>query len=226
MPDPTAHADDMKSLAVIEPNNTPALWWVNPWGYALNLKRALDAVHLLSEATEDAYQAAKHVIKQKEELADYHRKARNDLLLAMEREVKRIPGYHSVENSIDLVKWAVDEVIDLRKEIRDAKAELTEAKDRVLALVMANQSADRDMTKAEARIKQLTVFCENAGAERDYEKKRVEQITLLVNERDRWIDTRDKEIIRLTNLTRNLKRKLAKAEKAAGIKPKKKGGAK
>lgn len=59
MPDPTAHADDMKSLAVIEPNTSPAFWWVNPWGYALNLKRALDAVHLLSEATEDAYQAAK-----------------------------------------------------------------------------------------------------------------------------------------------------------------------
>lgn len=101
-----------------------------------------------------------------------------------------------------------------------------EAKDMVLKLVAANEKADADMTNAEARINQLTMFCERAGAERDREKKRVEEITLLVNERDRWVATRDKEIIRLTNLTRNLKRKLSKAEKAAGIKPKKKGGAK
>ena len=148
MPDPTAHADDMKSPAVIEPNTAPALWWVNPWGYALSMKRALDAVYLLSETTEDAYKAATTVIKQKD-----------------------------------------DKVEDLNRQL-----------------------------------KRITMFCENAGAERDREKQKVEEITLMVNDRDRQIDTRDKEVIRLTNLTRNLRRKLSKAEKAAGIKPAKKKG--
>lgn len=32
-----------------KPNELPAFWWLNPWGYALELKRALHAVHELSE---------------------------------------------------------------------------------------------------------------------------------------------------------------------------------
>ncbi len=270
MPDPTAHADDMKSFdpyvpPTVKDNETlPPLWWFNPWNTVLGLLHKVDHLKSTSRGEQAsrisaeqlmakycvAFQDAKHEKAEAvaalgeharnytliigpegvdlpaciKALVEAHKTAndwnkeltadRNSLLLAMETEVKRIPGYHSLENSIDLVKWAVDEVIDLRKEIRDAKAELTEAKDNVLKLVEANEKADRDMTKAEARIKQLTVFCENAGAERDREKKRVEEITLMVNERDRWIETRDKEIIRLTNLTRNLKRKLSKAEKA------------
>jgi hypothetical protein len=51
-------------------------------------------------------------------------------------------------------------------------------------------------------------------ADIEREKQKVEAITRMCNERDRMINTRDEEIIRLTNLTRNLKRKLSKAEKA------------
>lgn len=225
MPDPTAHADDMKSLAVIEPNNTPAFWWVNPWGYALGLKRALDAVHLLSETTEAAYQAANTVIKQKEELAEYHRTNLNTFQRKVELTLKPVFSDCGYEDTIELVGFAAEEIKTLRAEKARCAAELLEAKETVLKLIDGNERAEDDMTKAEARIKQLTMFCERAGAERDREKEKVEQITLMCNERDRQINTRDKEIIRLTNLTRSLKRKLSKAQKAAGIKPaKKKGG--
>lgn len=239
MPDPTAHAADMKSLAVIEPNNTPAFWWVNPWGYAINLKRALDAVYLLSETTEDAYQAAKTVIKQKEELADYHRNNHNAFQRQVEVTLEAVLSPDGYNDTIDLVDEAADEIKRLRASLsvmtedRDAyidkveklRAELLEAKDNVLSLVASNERAEDDITKAEARIKQLTMFCERAGAERDREKEKVEQITLMCNERDRQINTRDKAITDLYKQVRSLKRKLSKAQKAAGIKPaKKKGG--
>jgi hypothetical protein len=226
MPDPTAHADDMKSPAFIKPNEMPAFWWLNPWAYARNLKQALHAVDLLTETTEDAYQAAKVVIKQKEELAGYHQSERNAFLRKVELALKPACP-HLYEDTIGYVHWAADEI----KALRASLSVITEDRDAYIEKLQAERDVYCDtvhkLEKAEARVKQLTVFCENAGAERDYEKKRVEEITLLVNERDRWIDTRDKEIIRLTNLTRNLRRKLSKAEKAAGIKPaKKKGGAK
>lgn len=225
MPDPTAHADDMKSLAVIEPNTSPAFWWVNPWGYALSMKRALDAVHLLSEATEDAYQAAKHVIKQKDELADYHRNNLNAFQRKVELTLKPVFGDCGYEDTIDLVDWAAEEIKDLRSDKARCKAELLETKETVLKLVDGNERAGDDMTKAEARIKQLTMFCERAGAERDREKEKVEQITLMCNERDRQINTRDKAITELYKQVRSLKRRLSKAEKAAGTKPAKKKGA-
>ena len=113
MPDPTAHADDMKSLAVIEPNTSPAFWWVNPWAYALGLKRALDAVYLLSETTEDAYQAATTVIKQKQELADYHRTNLNDFQRKVELTLKPACP-HLYEDTIGYVQWAADEIKSLR----------------------------------------------------------------------------------------------------------------
>lgn len=116
MPDPTAHADDMKSLAVIEPNTSPALWWVNPWAYALGLKRALDAVYLLSETTEDAYQAATTVIKQKEELADYHRTNLNTFQRKVELALQAVLGKGGHEDTIELVGFAADEIKALREE--------------------------------------------------------------------------------------------------------------
>ena len=214
----------MKSLAVIEPNTSPAFWWVNPWAYALSMKRALDAVYLLSETTEDAYKAATTVIKQKDELVDYHRNNLNTFQRKVEVTLKPVFGKGGYEDTVDLVSWAADEIKALSaQKVRD-DAELLENKELVMKLLDEREKYENDLTKAEARVKQLTVFCQNAGAERDREKQRVEEITLMVNDRDRQIDTRDKEVIRLTNLTRNLKRKLSKAEKAAGIKPVKKKG--
>ena len=214
----------MKSLAVIEPNTSPAFWWVNPWGYALSMKRALDAVYLLIETTEDAYKAATTVIKQKDELVDYHRNNLNTFQRKVEVTLKPVFGKGGYEDTVDLVSWAADEIKALSaQKVRD-DAELLENKELVMKLLDEREKYENDLTKAEARVKQLTVFCQNAGAERDREKQRVEEITLMVNDRDRQIDTRDKEVIRLTNLTRNLKRKLSKAEKAAGIKPVKKKG--
>lgn len=159
MPDPTAHADDMKSLAVIEPNTSPAFWWLNPWGYALSMKRALDAVHLLSEATEDAYQAAKHVIKQKDELADYHRNNLNAFQRKVELTLKPVFGDCGYEDTIDLVDWAAEEIKTLRAEKARCAAELLETKETVLKLVDGNERAGDDMTKAEARIKELEEKC-------------------------------------------------------------------
>ena len=214
----------MKSLAVIEPNTSPAFWWVNPWAYALSMKRALDAVYLLIETTEDAYKAATTVIKQKDELVDYHRNNLNTFQRKVEVTLKPVFGKGGYEDTVDLVSWAADEIKALSaQKVRD-DAELLENKELVMKLLDEREKYENDLTKAEARVKQLTVFCQNAGAERDREKQRVEEITLMVNDRDRQIDTRDKEVIRLTNLTRNLKRKLSKAEKAAGIKPVKKKG--
>jgi hypothetical protein len=222
MPDPLSHHTDMITH---KPNEMPTLWWLNPWAYARNLKQALHAVDLLTETTEDAYQAAKAVIKQKEELADYHRNNLNTFQRKVELALKPVFSNCDYEDTLDLVGFAAEEIKDSRAQRIRASAELLENKNLVLKLLDEREKYEKDLTKAEARVKQVTLFCENAGAERDREKKRVEQITLLVNERDRWVDTRDKEIIRLTNLTRNLKRKLSKAEKAAGIKPAKKKGA-
>lgn len=213
MPDPTAHADDMKSLAVIDPNNTPAFWWVNPWGYALNLKRALDAVHLLSETTEAAYQAATNVIKQKQELVDYHRANFNGWQRKVELTLKPACP-HLYEDTIGYVHWAADEIKDLRSDKAKCNAELLETKETVLKLIDGNERAEDDMTKAEARIKQLTMFCERAGAERDREKEKVEQITLMCNERDRQISALEIDVDSLSRQLRAAKRKLAKAEKA------------
>ena len=116
MPDPTAHADDMKSLAVIEPNTSPAFWWVNPWGYALSMKRALDAVYLLSETTEDAYKAATTVIKQKDELVDCHRNNLNTFQRKVELTLKPVFGNGGYEDTLDLVSFAADEIKALRAE--------------------------------------------------------------------------------------------------------------
>lgn len=248
MPDPTAHAADMTSPAIIKPDKMPAFWWVNPWGYALNLKRALHAVHALAVTTGDELRETNidrsKLQQTKHELHALLGKAKSDHnAFQRQVEVTLINGGAPMayENSIDLVVWAVDEIKSLKASLsvitedRDAyidkveklRAELLEAKDNVLSLVAGNEQAEDDMTKAEARIKQLTMFCERAGAERDREKEKVEQITLMCNERDRQINTRDEAITDLYKQVRSLKRKLSKAQKAAGIKPaKKKGGRK
>lgn len=195
MPDPTAHADDMKSPAKHE--TMPSLWWLEPFGFAVSQWNA----------------RAEFYKYWRNSIADH-----NTFQRKVELTLKPVFGDCGYEDTIDLVDWAAEEIKDLRSDKARCKAELLETKETVLKLVAGNERAGDDMTKAEARIKQLTMFCERAGAERDREKQRVEEITLMVN-------IRDKEIIRLTNLTRSLKRRLSKAEKAAGTKPAKKKGA-
>jgi hypothetical protein len=213
MPDPTAHADDMKSPVEYVPptvrdNETlPPLWWFNPWNTVLGLLHKVD--HL--KATSRGEQAARI---EAAGLANLHKTERYDFLRNVEVTLEAVLSPDGYNDTIDLVVLAADEI----KALRASLSVITEDRDAYIEKLQAERDVYCDtvhkLEKAEARVKQLTVFCENAGAERDYEKKRVEEITLLVNERDRWIDTRDKEIIRLTNLTRNLKRKLSKAEKA------------
>jgi hypothetical protein len=213
MPDPTAHADDMKSLAVIEPNTSPAFWWVNPWGYALSMKRALDAVYLLSETTEDAYKAATTVIKQKDELVDYHRNNLNTFQRKVELTLKPACP-HLYEDTIGYVQWAADKI----KSLKASLDVITEDRN---VYIEKLEKANAGRTLLVSRDKQI----DGLFADIENEKQRVHAITRMVNDRDTMIDIRDKEIIRLTNLARNLRRKLSKAEKAAGIKPAKKKGA-
>lgn len=211
MPDPTAHADDMKSLAVIEPNTSPAFWWVNPWGYALGLKRALDAVYLLSETTEDAYQAATTVIKQKQELADYHRTNLNTFQRKVELTLKPACP-HLYEDTIGYVKWAADEI----KALRASLSVITEDRD---AYIEKLEKATAGRTLLVSRDNQI----DGLFADIEREKQKVEAITIMCNERDRKINALEIDVDSLSRQLRTAKRKLSKAEKAAGIKPAKKG---
>ena len=230
MPNPTAHADDMKSLAVIEPNTSPAFWWVNPWAYALSMKRALDAVYLLSETTEDAYKAATTVIKQKDELVDYHRNNLNTFQRKVELTLKPVFGNGGYEDTLDLVSFAADEIKALRAErtglLHETKVAVAEAEslrhDLQKTVLYNNSENIASGRRIGQQFKERDDQIDGLYADIEREKQRVEEITLMVNDRDRQIDTRDKEIIRLTNSNRRLKCKLSRAEKAAGIKPAKK----
>lgn len=140
MPDPTAHADYMKSLA--EPDNTlPQFWWLFPW---TSIREALVMIDRLKagrmDAIGDRIQAERRMA---EAIAD-----RNSLLLAMEREVKRIEGYPASENSIDLVKWAVDEVIDLRDSLATAKDGLDTMAKRLNEVRTERDAFERRLTEA------------------------------------------------------------------------------
>lgn len=143
MPNPTAHAADMKSLAVIEPNNTPAFWWVNPWGYALNLKRALHAVHALAITTGDELREA-HIDRSKlqqtkHELHALLGNAKADHN-AFQRQVEltlKPACPHLYEDTISYVHWAADEIKSLRTEL----AGITEDRDAYIEKL--------DKTKAE-----------------------------------------------------------------------------
>ena len=210
MPDPLSHHTDMITH---KPNEMPTLWWLNPWAYARNLKQALHAVDLLTETTEDAYQAAKVVIKQKEELADYHRNERNAFLRKVEVSLKPACP-HLYEDTIGYVQWAADEI----KALRASLSVVTEDRD---AYIEKLEKATAGRTLLVSRDNQI----DGLFADIEKEKQRVHAITRMVNERDTMIDVRDKEVTRLLNLTRSLKRKLSKAEKAAGTKPAKKKGA-
>lgn len=202
MPDPTAHADDMKSLAIIEPNTSPAFWWLNPWGYALGLKRALDAVHLLSETTEAAYQAATTVMKQKQELADYHRNNLNTFQRKVELTLKPACP-HLYEDTIGYVHWAADEI----KALKASLAVMTEDRD---AYVEKLEKANAGRTLLVSRDKQI----DGLFADIEREKQKVEAITLMCNERDRQISALEIDVDSLSRQLRAAKRKLAKAEKA------------
>lgn len=147
MPDPTAHAADMTSPAIIKPDEMPTFWWLNPWGYALNLKRALHAVHILSETTEAAHQAAKTVIKQKEQLAELHKTERYDFLRQVEVTLENAGGPKGYADTIDLVHWAVDEI----KRLKAGLSVMTEDRDayvnRLKAAKAECQKAGDDIEK-------------------------------------------------------------------------------
>ncbi len=144
MPDPTAHADDMKSLAKHE--TMPSLWWLEPFGFAVSQWNA----------------RAEFYKYWRNSIADH-----NAFQRKVELTLKPVFGDCGYEDTIDLVDWAAEEIKTLRAEKARCAAELLETKETVLKLVAGNERAEDDMTKAEARIKQLTMFCERAGAERD-----------------------------------------------------------
>jgi hypothetical protein len=133
-------------MTIIRPNKMPALWWVNPWGYALNLKQALHAVDLLCQTTEDAYQAAKHVIKQKEDTANYHQNERNAFLRKVEVTLKPECPY-LYEDTIGYVHWAADEI----KRLRASLSVMTEDRDAYIEKqirIIEDQSAEIRLLKA------------------------------------------------------------------------------
>jgi hypothetical protein len=129
-----------------KPNEMPAFWWLNPWAYALNLKQALHAVDLLTETTEDAYQAAKNVIKQKEELADYHRNNLNTFQRKVELALKPACP-HLYEDTIGYVHWAADEI----KALRASLSVITEDRDAYISKVQELQEEQQGLLH-EARV--------------------------------------------------------------------------
>ena len=220
MPDPTAHADDMKSLAVIEPNTSPAFWWVNPWGYALNLKRALDAVHALAVTTGDELREA-HIDRSKLQQTKHelhallgNAKAGHNTFQRQVELTLKPACPHLYEDTIGYVQWAADEI----KALRASLSVMTEDRD---AYIEKLEKANAGRTLLVSRDNQI----DGLFADIEREKQKVEAITLMCNERDRMINTRDEAITELYKQVRSLKRKLSKAQKAAGIKPATKKGA-
>jgi len=209
MPDPLSHHTDMITH---KPNEMPTLWWLNPWAYARNLKEALHAVDAMTRTTEDAYKAAKVVIKQKE---DELKKA-TERAEAWKMQAEAVGA--SSRDLLDRRDAALDELFADKASLKASLAVITEDRD---AYIEKLETATAGRTLLVSRDKQI----DGLFADIEKEKQRVHAITRMVNDRDTMIDVRDKEVTRLLNLTRNLKRKLSKAEKAAGIKPAKKKGA-
>lgn len=194
-----------------KPNEMPTLWWLNPWAYTLNLKQALHAVDAMTRTTEDAYKAAKVLIKQKDdELKKETKRAEAWKILAE-------AGGTSSRQLLDERDAQIDELFADKASLKASLAVITEDRD---AYIEKLEKATAGRTLLVSRDKQI----DGLFADIEKEKQRVHAITRMVNDRDTMIDIRDKEITRLLNLTRNLKRKLSKAEKAAGIKPAKKKG--
>ena len=194
-----------------KPNEMPTYWWLNPWAYALNLKQALHAVDAMTRTTEDAYKAAKVLIKQKDD----------ELKKATERAEAWKMTSNSVSTSsrdlLDQRDAQIDELYADKASLKASLAVITEDRD---ACIEKLEKATAGHTLLVSRDKQI----DGLFADIEKEKQRVHAITRMVNNRDVMIDIRDKEVTRLLNLTRNLRRKLSKAEKAAGIKPAKKKG--
>jgi hypothetical protein len=74
MPDPNAHADDMKSPA--KPETMPSLWWLSPWTFAIEQWQARAKFYAywqkcqksLADAGADCYAQANHIIALNKEL--------------------------------------------------------------------------------------------------------------------------------------------------------------
>lgn len=211
MPNPTAHADDMKSPAKTE--TMPAFWWLEPWTFAFQQWNARAKFYGYWQTTEDAYQAAKHVIKQKEDTANYHQNERNAFLRKVELALKPACP-HLYEDTIGYVHWAADEI----KALRASLSVMTEDRD---AYIEKLEKATAGRTLLVSRDAQI----DGLFADIEREKQKVEAITIMCNERDRQINTRDEAITELYKHVRSLKRKLAKAEKAKPLWENKTGGA-
>lgn len=50
-----------------EPNKMPSLWWLFPWSYTKELKKALDAINELYSFERGAYENMKALTKQKDD---------------------------------------------------------------------------------------------------------------------------------------------------------------
>ncbi len=179
MPDPTAHADDMKSFdpyvpPTVKDNDTlPPLWWLNPWNTVLGLLHKVDHLKSTSRGEQASRISA-------EGLANLHKTERYDFLRNVEVTLEAVLSPDGYNDTIDLVVLAADEI----KRLRASLSVMTEDRDAYIEKLQAERVVYCDtvhkLEKAEARVKQLTVFCENAGAERDrlkddLEKERIDR---------------------------------------------------
>ena len=120
MPDPTAHADDMKSPAEYTPptikDALPPMWWFCPWPVVTALADKVD--HLKSTS-----RGEQHARIEAEGLATLHKTERYDFLSKVEATLEAVGGWKGYNDTIELVVWAADEI----KRLRDSNSLLTEA---------------------------------------------------------------------------------------------------
>lgn len=169
MPDPNAHADTLKVPDEYTPptikDALPPMWWFCPWPVVTALVETVDHLKSTSRGEQAARIAAER--KADEEAAkllvkcdDYARALaearndRNDLLLAMEREVKRIEGYPALDNSIDLVKWAVDYGMYWKTETEKARRQRDEADNQLDAARRISTEYRRQLDECQGRFEQ------------------------------------------------------------------------
>lgn len=255
MPDPTAHADDMKSPAEYTPppvkdNDTlPFLWWLNPWNTVLALLykvdhlkatsrgeqasridaevrmyKAMENAHRLSKENAGLNEARKadeasyaHVCEQRDAAREDAAKAvtsldralddRSSLLFAIEREVKRIEGYPALENSIDLVKWAVDEVIELRDYLATAKDGLDNMANRLNEVRRERDAARDSLTVAKEHMATVDAQMHREQLDHAATLGYVRKI-----EKSKGIDLKD-ELAAEKQAVRNLRKHLAQTDR-------------
>lgn len=212
MPDPTAHADDMKSPA--QPNTMPSFWWINPWSEAIAWHRRAENAYLSGVESAKKYVKLSGEKLEADAFAMLHKTERYDFLRRVEVTLEKAGGPKGYADTIDLVHWAADEIVRLRVQL----VGMTEDRD---AYIEKLEKANAGRTLLVSRDNQI----DGLFADIEREKQKVEAITLMCNERDRAVSALEIDVESLSRQLRAAKRKLSKAEKAAGItKPVKKGG--